>query len=306
MLKELVGQVLTETPVGAAVGWSARAARLDRILPDRIRALLRLPHLVSVTLPDGQTVRLQSAGAYDEIASALMWRGFDGYESETTALFYQLSRGADYVYDVGAHSGYFSLLAAAANPRARVHAFEPIGWICDQLRGNIRINGCDGVYCEQMAAEATDGTVELYIPRGPSPFGASSVAGFRSPASAVSVPAITLDTHAAEHEVPRVDLIKMDVEGAEHRVLAGMERLLAVSRPVIISEVLYGRNEVQQQVLLEKHGYRWFWITDQGPVARDNIKGDKGYRFRNYLFVHPARRNLDALLPADLRDRLAL
>lgn len=82
----------------------------------------------------------------------------------------------------------------------------------------------------------------------------------------------------------------MDVEATEHHVLAGMTRLLETCRPVIVSEVLYNRNEQQQQAILERHGYRWYWITDRGLVQRDEIVGDQTYQCRNYLYVHPESR----------------
>ncbi|MCP4250047.1 MAG: FkbM family methyltransferase [bacterium] len=298
MIRQFIGHILADTPVGAAIGWTARATHAEAVLPDRVRALLGLPVVISVTLPDGRTVDLHCPGPQDEVAGMLQWRGFEGYEPETTALFYRLCEQAECVYDVGAHTGYYALLAAAANPQARVYAFEPAPSIYDRLEANVRLNGFDNIHCQAAAAEADDGFVELYVPPGNVPSSASTLAGFREAESMLRVPAVRLDTHAAEHAGPSgsendlqpVDLVKMDVEATEHHVLAGMTRLLETCRPVIVSEVLYNRNERQQQAILERHGYRWFWITDRGLVRREEIVGDQTYQFRNYVYIHSNSR----------------
>ncbi len=304
MIRQFIGHVLADTPVGAAIGWTARATHAEAVLPDRVRTLLGLPVVIGVTLPDGRTIDLHCSGSQDEIAGLLQWRGFDGYEPETTALFYRLCSHATCIYDVGAHTGYYALLAAAANPQARVYAFEPAPGIFDRLEANVGLNGFNNIHCAAAAAGADDGFVELYLPSGNVPTSASTLRGFRQADRTVRVPAVRLDTHAAEHAphnggdegLPAVDLVKMDVEATEHHVLAGMTRLLETCRPVIVSEVLYNRNEQQQQAILERHGYRWFWITDRGLVRRDEIIGDQTYKFRNYMYVHPESRLAPSVL----------
>jgi FkbM family methyltransferase len=268
------------------------------MLPGRLRTLLHLPTIICVQLPDGRTVDLLYPGPQDEISHLLHQHGFEGYEPETTALFYRLSSQAECVYDVGAHTGYYALLAAAANPLARIYAFEPAPGICDRLQANLTLNHFDHVHTVAAAAGTDDGWIDLFLPAGSLPSSASTLPGFRQAASTLRVPAIRLDTHAAQlspgtgngFPQPRVDLVKIDVEATEHQVLAGMTRLLETDRPVIISEVLYQRNERQQQAILEQHGYHWYWITDRGMVPTASITGDSSYKFRNYVYVHSESR----------------
>jgi FkbM family methyltransferase len=70
---------------------------------------------------------------------------------------------------------------------------------------------------------------------------ASIVAGFRPPRGQVEVPMTTLDRFAAEWGLEGVDLVKIDVEGAEHKVRRGAEQVLRRHRPVIVCEVVAGR-----------------------------------------------------------------
>jgi hypothetical protein len=71
--------------------------------------------IVRSRLPHGRTLRLWSRGD-DWIANQVHWRGWDGYEPETLPLFFRLAATARVTLDVGAHVGFFTLLAGHANP----------------------------------------------------------------------------------------------------------------------------------------------------------------------------------------------
>lgn len=69
-------------------------------------------------LPNGRMFRLWSRGD-DWVSNQVFWRGWRGYEAETSGLFYRLATQAATVFDIGAHVGFFTILAAHANPRPR-------------------------------------------------------------------------------------------------------------------------------------------------------------------------------------------
>ena len=306
MFKRLIAEMLTETRVGSLARWTLEATHSSGAAPDRLKALLDMPFNATVALPDGCSLRLHCANSEDEVVHPLHWRGFQGYEPETTSLFYRLSAGSRCVLDVGAHVGYYALLAATANAQARVFAFEPVPQIQDRLRANVKLNGFNHVHCEPLAASDKDGSVEFYVPPGLSPTSASALKGFRPAEYSLKVSATRLDTFVKSRQLSKIDLVKMDTEGTEHLVLEGMREILAEQAPLIISEALHGRNEAEQQSILEDHGYRWYWLTDQGPVHRERIVGDPTYRFRNYLYLQPDRPDLPTLLPNDVRQALGL
>src|SRR3954453_2127985 len=76
------------------------------------------------SLPNGEPLRLWSRGD-DWISNQVFWRGWDGYEPETTRLFFRLAREAEVVLDIGAYVVFFALLAGLPNRHGRVLAFEP-------------------------------------------------------------------------------------------------------------------------------------------------------------------------------------
>jgi FkbM family methyltransferase len=196
------------------------------------------------------------------------------YEPPVTRLFRHYSTPGAMVADVGANWGYFTLLAAAAvGPSGSVLALEPDPRQFDALSGNVALNGFGQVVCVQAAAAATEGRVTLsgFADEG-SNRGISRI-GVTTPSTSrqFDVRAVTLD--GLTETSPRVDLVKIDVEGAEDLVLEGMRDGLASHRyRAVILELhpnLLRARGIQPEACLETmtgHGYRG-WTIDGSPAA---------------------------------------
>jgi hypothetical protein len=87
-----------------------------------------------------------------------------------------------------------------------------------------------------------------------------------------------------------VDLIKLDTESTEPAALRGLDATVERDRPVIFCEVLAGRTEPELQPLVDKWGYRTYWLSDDGPVLREPIIGEKSNV--NWLFLPDDRAPL--------------
>jgi FkbM family methyltransferase len=227
----------------------------------------------------------------DEIARLVFWSGFRGFEPETTRIFYNLAKKSNIVFDVGANIGYYSLLAAISNKEARVFAFEPVARIYEYLNHNIELNRLSNVITSCSAVTNFDGEITLYIPAGDIPSSASTLEGFREAEEELKVPAITLDTFVNENNIGGVDLIKIDTEGTEHRVIQGGKNTIRRDEPMIICEVLRGRNEKFLQEFLSAVGYNYYWITGRGLIQKDTIEGDGTYKYLDYLFCKEEKLN---------------
>lgn len=245
--------------------------------------------VTAVTLPNGRILKLEAASE-DWIPTQLFWRGWQGYEPEMTGLFYRLAQSAQTVFDVGAHSGFYSLLAALANPAVRVFAFEPLARVFDRLERNVELNSLGNVEFFCAAAGATPGMQEFYFPDETQPVSSSLrsdmlVATF--PANMIKhvpVSVVTLDRVVAEHEISRVDLIKLDTERTEHDVLAGARELLMRDRPEIFCEVWPDAgNQQQLENILRPLGYRFYQLRPEGPAVSTKIIGNE--QCLNYLFT---------------------
>jgi FkbM family methyltransferase len=135
-----------------------------------------------------------------------------------------ISRGGTFV-DVGAHAGYFTLLAAwCVGPEGRVYAFEPDPVNCAILRKNVELNGFHNVVVEQVALAEAPGHRELYLSTRNS--GDHRLAPEEG-REAVAVEAVALDDYWRGRGP--VDFMKIDTQGSEAAVIAGARRTLSSS-----------------------------------------------------------------------------
>lgn len=145
--------------------------------------------------------------------------------------FAELLRPAMIVYDVGAHSGLYSLIAArGVAPGGRVYAFEPDPENLERLHEHVAVNGASTVAVVPRAVWSSSTTVRFVRDDAHALRDQGYVAG-----EGEGVGAIAIDDFAAEHEPP--DVIKIDVEGGEFAVLVGAAQTLARVRPTILCEV---------------------------------------------------------------------
>ena len=135
--------------------------------------------------------------------------------------------------DVGANHGYYTLvLADGAGPEGRVVPIEPTPRLAELLRQTLDVNGFPYVEVLQKAASDADGkTLQLVIPAHRS-LNAHLVEAAGPTDEAVAVESVTID--AVTRDWPRVDLIKIDVEGAEESVWRGMQQTISGNRDVIV------------------------------------------------------------------------
>jgi FkbM family methyltransferase len=174
------------------------------------------------------------------------------WEQQTAAcLVSRLGEGAVFV-DIGANHGYFTVLAAArVGSTGRVVAFEPNPVVFDQLRTHVRLNGFGARVTAVQAALADEDrdSAPLFVSTDPGNTGLSSLVatptyvgnGWLSHDRTVSVRIDTFDGWFRSSALPRIDLVKIDVEGVEERVVAGMAATLASGKvSAMICETVWG------------------------------------------------------------------
>lgn len=210
------------------------------------------PRRVRVLLGRARGARLE----LDLAREKAYWTGT--YEPEVQDLLADVLTPGAVFYDVGGHIGFFSVFAARLG--ARVVAFELLPENVSRIRRNAALNGLGIEVVEAAAWDSSEG-VGLVA-------GSSSSEWRAAPAGPSG--SVSLDEFAALHSPP--DVIKIDVEGAEARVLAGAARLLAERRPIVICEV-HGREERElvRQLLegyhVETLGSEWRLVARPSPVA---------------------------------------
>ena len=288
-LRDAVKRLRAWPPVNGALTQPVRAA-LALAGARSEWAVKHLPRCgrVEATLPDGKTLVLWSRGD-DWVSNQVFWRGWAGHEPETAPLFRALAARSRVTLDVGAHVGYYALLAGHANPAGRVFAFEPLPLAVERLRRHIAQNGLANVECIAVAASDVDGAVEFHVPRGHAlPCSAGVSAAFHAPwahaMETVRVPSVTLDAFVRARGLDAVDLVKIDVEGGEPAVLRGAAFVLERFRPDIVCEVLSATDAADQLAeILRPLGYTFDLLTADGPQRRERPEPHPDWM--NYLFT---------------------
>lgn len=224
----------------------------------------------------------------DFVGRAILRDG--SYEPHVRAALYSHLSTGGVLVDLGAHFGYFSLMAAKlVGPSGRVISFEPSPIACSLLLRSAQLNGFPNIEVHPFAVAETRGTLHLEG-RGSHASLVDSVAWSGNLSAATVTVAVTLDE--ALRDVPRVDVIKMDIEGAEFRALQGGRQTIARHRPVIISEVSPAALQNVSKVSGEKYlralidaGYELSIINlADGPLAC----GADVDRVLHVLSRHPA------------------
>lgn len=158
----------------------------------------------------------------------------NNYEPDVTLVFKSLLRPGMGILDVGANIGYFSMLSASlVGPSGFVLAVEPNPENARMLEASRRLNGYKHVTIAQVAAGRSTGLLALHVAQSNGTTSDPS-SNLEALLAARTVPCIAID-----HLIPagqQIDLIKVDVEGAEYNALLGCSDLISRDRPMIISE----------------------------------------------------------------------
>jgi FkbM family methyltransferase len=209
------------------------------------------------------------------------------YEPATVrCLLERLGPGQTFV-DVGANHGYFSVLAARlVGPTGHVFAFEPNPSVFEQLSEHVTRNRLTNVTTERVALAEHEGALELFVSACATNSGLSSISprplafahGSLDRERRVQVRATTVDRWRRDRNVGRIDLLKIDVEGAEPLVLRGMAETFVHAPPAGIICESQGPDEADEaRTTLLAHGYAPFDL-------------DLGETCRNTLYTRPSAR----------------
>lgn len=215
------------------VGAAMRAYRGSPLHPHwgaRLAAVLnRMPggRRVGTRTLEGVTFELDLS---EVIEASLFYSGT--FEVETERAISALVRPGDVAIDVGANIGYHTFrMAAGVGERGRVLAIEPMSRARNRLLRNLELNPQFGnIVVSAAAASDVDGQAEVSFQSS------FRLSGDVDHAQEV-VKMRTLDSLVAEHDLQRVDFIKVDVDGYEARVFRGAEKTLRRWRPELVFEV---------------------------------------------------------------------
>ena len=232
----------------------------------------------------------------EERVGRLMWAGC--YERELVALLAQVLDPDMTFVDIGAQIGYFSVVAAAlVGKRGAVHSFEPDPDCFSRLVRNA--SAYPWVTAHNSAVADRDGEIPFYRTPKQDESGWGAIFNEDGERAQISARVCTLDKWTSAAEIGRIDFLKIDVEGAECRILDGAKAAIAKTRPMMwveANEVCLSRDAKSVSLLVERLN-AWNYVT-QGVCER------RSNSFENIVAIPRERRDLlERIARVNLRFR---
>lgn len=225
------------------------------------------------------------------------------YERKYVDFFCSRIEEGDVVLDVGAYIGYFSLLASKrVSAEGRVYSFEPIPRNYERLMRNVKVNQANNIRAYNLGLSDRDETSSFSVPREMP--AESSLAGSWAEISGgikltkdtVKARLMPFDQFYKDVGLSKVDVVKIDVDGAELKVLKGMKNTLMNSTDIwLFLEVtpplikLLGGSVVDLVRLLVTCGFKAAYLIDSdweiniSRLSDDDIVTTFGDVARNYI-----------------------
>ena len=219
------------------------------------------------------------------------------YEPAETRAFHRLVRGDDVCVDAGGNIGYYSLnLGKLCKNGGHVYVFEPVLLNALLIELAVELNALHNITVVRAALSDSHGSVRLAIPdvdRAYSYIARQGHAGANRGQQIAQC--TTLDAFVAEHRIEKVDIVKIDVEGAERLVLEGARGVLSngKGRPrVVMAELVnaflrrFGSSVSEAIEYMRGFGYSPYYALRNGHLAM--YTDEYVDRVFNVFFVRPS------------------
>ena len=167
------------------------------------------------------------------IGASLYWTGF--HEFHEMIFLHQFLKKDMIFADVGANQGEYTLFAAKRV--SRVLAFEPLASMRNVLSDNVALNGFKNVDVFEVGLSDHAGMLEIHEIENMDEGLGTIYLGNRKSKRSFTIQLQSLDAIAQQRSLPRLDFIKMDIEGSELRALEGSVEVIKKFRPAIMIEL---------------------------------------------------------------------
>lgn len=190
------------------------------------------------------------------------------------------------VIDVGAHSGYFTIcLSEAVGASGKVYALEASPVIYAELQETVESNGLANIELINKAVSDRDGHINFFM----APDWKSEISSMRpGEGESIVIDSVALDNVVSD--ILAVSFVKIDVEGAEMKVLNGMTEIIQRDHPTMVIEISdpwlkeLGSSSAEVFDFLGRHGYKIFAVGERDCVEII----DPPTKQIDALCIHPA------------------
>lgn len=222
---------------------------------------------IIVKVDDLKSFRIRHHGY--EVENEIFWNGiYGGWEKHSLRIWKELCATAETIFDIGANTGVYALLAQTVKPNSNVYAFEPVERVFKKLEYNVNLNGFD-IKCIKKAVSNFDGKATIYDSDSEHIYSVT-VNKNTNPQSEKPVPVeietIKLDSFIKQEGITSIDLMKIDVETHEVEVLEGFREYIHTFQPSMLIEVLNEEVASGIQELIDGIDYVFFNIDENTGI----------------------------------------
>ena len=189
----------------------------------------------------------------DAVPLKYLWR--NKYEHLSLSLWYDMTRKDGYFFDVGAHTGIYSIIGNLNKKQNNIISIEAYYLNFSRLLSNLKINNIMPKSCFLAAASNKEGICKFSVTTAPY---YHSSGGKISESGNFNVSKIKIDNFKLDK---KINGIKIDTEGHEFEVLEGAQNYINKDKPDIIFEI--NENNFDKCLELLKHnGYNFYYINE--------------------------------------------
>jgi len=220
------------------------------------------------------------------------WMFIHGYENEKEyAMTHKLIRPGDLILDIGANMGLWSMIPAAEfGDKIKIFAFEPVPSIYQTLNQNINYNRLESSYhCNNIGISDTGGELLFNIDLANSGMGYLATEQ-KNAGEQIRVKTVRLSNFRRENDIQQVNLVKIDVEGAETQILdSDPELFQSPDAPIITIEIIdeqlkrFGSSADLLIMKLRNWGYSFKYLEPESNKLKDLKDGFETLNIHNVL-----------------------
>lgn len=288
---------LTEKILSKYKLYTLQGSRIKRILKDPLHTL---PYFLMQSLGYIHPYKVSYKTLWGDKMSFYLPEGgmiyhYGFWEANLTNFLVKFLKEGDIFFDVGAHVGYYTILASSlVGETGRVYSFEPTPRTFKSLEENCRKKNNVSLFNNAVLNKETEITFFDYGPKY-SAFNTfqkrtAQEISFRDKAEQIKVKTIILDK-LCENQSITPTLIKIDAEGAEHLILEAMTTILQTKYPIVSIEVGGGdewKDNCQKSIeILTKQNYAGYELSLHGYLKKHIPQ--KTYIYENLIFIHPSK-----------------
>ncbi|MEO5650314.1 MAG: FkbM family methyltransferase [Ginsengibacter sp.] len=252
--------------------------------PESIYQHLYFNGLIEVSINDTRHFKIMHYGY--RLEYEFFWKGLYGsWEKHSIKLWVTLLKDSKVVFDIGANTGIYSLIAKTANPELEVHAFEPFDAIYKKLVRNVALNSFE-IHSNCKAISNYTGDAVIYTEDRDFAYSVTVNKNLwvknKEPIK-LNIKTITLKDYIEQNKITGINLMKIDVETHEPEVMEGFVPYLKQFKPIILIEILNDEVAKKLNNYFDPADYIFYNIDERDGIRKTvSLSRSNSY---NYLIV---------------------